>query len=264
MAQVTKHAPGTPSWVDLGTPDLEGSAAFYAGLFGWEAHKAPEPEAGGYTMFTKDGHNVAGMGPLMNDDQPSAWATYVTVTDADAAVGAALDAGGQVLLPPMDILDAGRMAILFDPTGAAISVWQPRSHVGAGLVNEPGSLCWNELTTRGARETEAFYGAVFGWHFHTSTFATPDGDEMSYTELRLTPDGAPIGGMIVMDESWPDDMPSHWMTYFAVADTDATAALAAELGGAVPVPPIDIPPGRMAVLNDPSGAYFTVLQLVEQ
>ncbi len=260
MPQVTHHRPGTPSWVDLGTPDIDGSAAFYTGLFGWEAHKEQDPGAGGYVMFTKDGKHVAGMGPLMQDGQPTAWNTYVTVADTDSTVAAARDAGAQVLMEPMDVLDAGRMAVMADPTGAVVSVWQPGAHIGAQLVNEPGCLCWNELTTRDPVTATGFYEAIFGWHAHTVDFSTPDG-EGTYTEWRLEPDGDPIGGMMVMDDSWPPDLPAHWMTYFAVEDTDATAALAEELGGSVPVPPTDIPPGRMAVLNDPSGAYFTVLAL---
>lgn len=261
MPERTEYEPGTPSWVDLGTPDVAGSTAFYTALFGWEASAAPEPEAGGYIMFTKDGHAVAGMGPLLSNEQPSVWSTYITVVDADATTAAAKAAGGQIFLAPMDVLDTGRMAILFDPNGAAVSIWQPRTHIGAGLVNEPGSLCWNELTTRHPQDAIDFYTTVFGWHAHVNSFPLPDGGEGSYTEWRLEADGDPIGGMMVMGDDWPADLPPHWMTYFAVEDTDAAAARAAELGGAVPVAPTDIPPGRMAVLNDPSGASFTVLKL---
>ncbi len=260
MPQVSQFAPGTPSWVDLGTPDIDGSAAFYSSLFGWEAHKAPEPEAGGYVMFTKDGLTVAGMGPLMQEGQPPAWGTYVTVVDADTTIAAAREAGAQILLEPMDVMDAGRMATLMDTAGAVISIWQPKEHIGAELVNEPGSLCWNELATRDPVAAAAFYDAVFGWQAHTSTFDTPDG-ERTYTEWHPDSDGGPIGGMIVIDETWPAEMPSHWMTYFAVEDPDATAALAKELGGTVEVEPFDIPPGRMAVLADPSRAYFTVIAM---
>lgn len=263
MPHRTEYAPGTPSWVDLGTSNVQGATTFYVGLFGWEAHEAPEPEAGGYVMFTKDGHDVAGMGPLMGDGQPSAWTTYITVADADATAATAAAAGAQVVVEPMDVLDAGRMAVLFDPTGAGLAIWQPRANIGAELVNEPGSLCWNELTTRDADAAKAFYGEVFGWHANVITFPGPDGGQGSYTEWKLDPDGEPIGGMMVMDDSWPEELPSHWMTYFAVADTDATATRAEELGGSVPVPPTDIPPGRMAVLNDPTGAYFTILQMHE-
>ena len=196
MPQRSEYAPGTPSWVDLGTSDIEGAKAFYTELFGWEAIVASEPEARGYVMFTKDGHGVAGMGSLMMEDQPVAWNSYISVADADATTAAAKEAGARMILQPMDVLDVGRMAIFFDTVGAAISVWQPRQHIGSGLVNEPGSLCWNELTTRDAEGAKAFYGAVFGWHANELKFPGPDGAEMSYTEWRLTPD---------TDPDWRDD-----------------------------------------------------------
>lgn len=261
MPRRTSYAPGTPSWVDLGTPDPDGSRAFYGELFGWEAHVAPQPEAGGYTMFTKGDDYVAGLGPLMSDEQPSAWSTYISVTDADATAAAAVEAGATLLMEPMDVLDVGRMAVMADPTGAAVSIWEPKAHHGAGLVNEPGSLCWNELTTRDPVTAVGFYDVVFGWHAHQATFETPDG-EGTYTEWKLDAEAEPIGGMMVMEgDDWPAELPSHWMIYFAVEDTNETALRCTDLGGTVSVPPTDIPPGRMAVLGDPSGAYFSILQL---
>jgi len=261
MATRSSYSPGTPSWVDLGTPRLDETAAFYRGLFGWESQVASEPDAGPYIMFTDDGMNVAGMGPLMSNEQPSAWSTYITVIDADATTELAAAAGAKILLDPMQILDVGKMAVLMDPTGAAISIWQPLSHHGADLVNEPGSLCWNELTTRDADAAIDFYGSVFGWHAIANTYPTPDGD-MSYTGWRLDPEGESVGGMMVMEgEEWPTDIPSHWMVYFAVDDTDTTAARCEELGGTVSVPPTDSPHGRFAVLGDAFGAYFSVLHL---
>lgn len=261
MPRRTSYAPGTPSWVDLGTSDLEVASSFYCSLFGWEAHVAPQPEAGGYTMFTKDGANVAGMGPLMSDEQPPAWSTYVTVIDADATAAAAVEAGAKLVVEPMTVLDVGRMAVLIDPTGAAISIWQPMAHHGADLVNEPGCLCWNELTTRDPVTAAGFYDAVFGWHAHNVAFETPEGTG-NYTDWKLDPDSEPIGGMMPMEgDEWPADLPSHWMVYFAVDDPDATAARCAELGGTVSVPPTDIPPGRFAVLGDPTGAYFSIIAM---
>ena len=262
MAVRTSYTPGTPSWVDLGTPDLEGATAFYTALFGWEAHVAPEEEAGGYTMFTSGGRNVAGLGPLMSDEQPSAWSTYVTVADADATFQAALAAGATGIVPPMDVLDVGRMAIFLDPTGAAISVWQPRSHIGAELVNEPVSLCWNELATRDPAASAAFYSHLFEWDLRTDTFPTPDGGEMTYTEIKLGEDS--VAGMMEMDESFPAEVPSHWAAYFAVEDADAIVERAVELGGTVIAPAMDIPPGRMAVIADPFGAVFQIMALNEE
>jgi uncharacterized protein len=252
--QMTSYPPGTPSWVDLGTPDLDAAADFYGALFGWTCDPGPE-EFGGYRMCLLRGSPVAGMGPQGNPDMPPWWTTYISVASADDAAAAIEAAGGTLMVPPMDVMDVGRMAVAADPAGALFSVWEPRSHPGAGLVNEPGTLCWNELTTRRPDESIAFYGTVFGWTSSTST------DPMPYTEFQL--DGRGIGGMMAMDGSWPADLPNHWMVYFAVADTDASAARCVELGGATVVPPTDIPPGRFAVLNDPAGALFSIIQFTQ-
>jgi uncharacterized protein len=252
--EMTSYAPGTPSWIDLGTPDPAAGAAFYSALFGWEIPEAP-PEAGGYQMCMLRGVPVAGMGPQMNADAPPYWTTYVSVADADATTQAVCDAGGQVLLEPMDVLDVGRMAIYMDPNGAAFSVWQPWAHIGAGLVNEPGTLCWNELATRDTAAAAAFYAAVFGWGRNDS-----DMGEFMYTEFTI--DGAGIAGMMPMDDNFPPDMPSYWGVYFAVADCDASAAKVAELGGEIHVPPADIPGvGRFSMCQDPQGAMFQIMSL---
>lgn len=256
MSEAPDYVPGTPSWVDLSSPDPDASAAFYGALFGWEAFSAGPPEqTGGYRMFTLGGQQVAGLGPLP-EGQPAWWTTYVTVADADETVAKAQAVGGRVMLAPMDVLDAGRMAVLADPLGAVFAIWQPDQHHGAAVVNEPGALCWNELACRDIEQAKTFYGAVFGWQGDTSTT-----EGMTYTEWRLA--GRTIGGMIEMNEQWPPEVPPHWMVYFAVADCDATAARCTELGGKVSAPPTDIRPGRFAVLNDPHGVVFSVIQMAQ-
>lgn len=253
MPAKTEYAPGTPSWADLGSPDMAASKAFYQGLFGWEGDTAPQPEAGGYTMFRLGDKHVAGVGPAF-EGQPPAWATYVTVASADETANVAVEAGGRVLMGPLDVLDVGRMAVLLDPVGAPISIWEARAFPGAQLVNEPNAMCWNELATRDIEAAKAFYGRVFGWEGTTREYGGS-----TYTEFMLG--GVPVAGMIGMNDQWPAHVPSHWMVYFAVDDTDATASRAAELGGSVSVPPTDIPPGRLAVLNDPQGAVFSVIRM---
>ena len=253
MPEVTAYPPGTPSWVDLGSPDVPAAAAFYGGLFGWEAPEGP-PEAGGYRMLMYKGHPVAGLGPQMADGRPY-WTTYVSVEDADKTAALVSDAGGGVVVAPMDVMGFGRMAVFTDPGGAAFSIWQPQMHTGAGLVNEAGTLCWNELTCRDADAAKAFYGAVFGWE------AQVDPAIPGYVMWGLN--GRVVGGMMVMDDHWPAELPPHWMVYFAVDDADAAAARCAELGGTVSVPPTDIPVGRFAVLDDPHGAVFSVIKLVQ-
>jgi predicted enzyme related to lactoylglutathione lyase len=250
---MTSYPPGTPSWVDLGTPDPADAARFYGGLFGWTIEEGP-PEAGGYRMCLLDSKPVAGLGPQMNPDMPPWWTSYVSVANVDETAAAIREAGGSLVVEPMDVLDVGRMAVAADSTGAVFSIWEPRTHIGAAIVNEPGSFCWNELTTRRPVESIAFYDAVFGWEAHTSPGPMP------YTEFRLG--GRVIAGMMVMEgDMWPPDLPNHWMVYFAVADTDAAVAKATELGGNVSVQPTDIPPGRFAVINDPQGATFSILAL---
>jgi hypothetical protein len=252
--QMTEYVPGTPCWVDLGTTDLEGAKSFYGALFGWSAQVAEDPAAGGYTMFSLKDQLVAGAMATMSPEQPVAWSTYVAVTDADATIAKAEAAGAKTIVAPMDVTDVGRMAMFLDPTGAALGLWQPRSMRGAGLVNEPGTLAWDELNTRDGAAAKAFYTATFGWGAAT----TPMGD-MDYTELQV--DGRTVAGLMVMDdEHFPKETPPHWAVYFGVADCDASVAKVGELGGTVVVPTTPIPVGRFAVCQDPQGGYFSLFE----
>lgn len=252
-----EYAPGTPSWVELSTPDADASAAFYDELMGWRATEpGPAEETGGYRMFQYDGKNVAGMMPHMQQGQPTAWATYISVADADETASKVKEAGGNTIVEPMDVMDLGRMAFFMDPSGAAFGVWQPRNFAGADLVNEPGSLCWNEVLTRDAESGKAFYPQVFGWHAGRPSF---EGAPDTYTVWEA--EGRPVGGMMQMsDEYFPAEVPSHWNVCFAVADCDATVAKARELGGTVTQEPMDMPIGRFAGIVDPQGASFTIMQ----
>jgi len=255
MPEMTKYDPGTPSWVDLGTPDPVDASRFYSGLFGWSIEAGP-PEAGGYRMCLLDGKPVAGLGPQMNPDMPPWWTTYITVADADETAAAIIADGGTILVEPMDVLDVGRMAVANDPAGATFSIWQPGTHAGAGIVNDANSLCWNELTTRDPQRSVEFYGAVFGW---TANILTTQGVP-NYTEFHLG--SKAIAGMMPMEgDQWSPEIPNHWMVYFAVEDCDAAVARVEELGGQVLMQPIDVPPGRFAVVKDPQGAVFSVIAL---
>ena len=259
MPDIDQYAPGTPSWVDVTAKDVDASAAFYGALFGWEATEpGPVEETGGYRMFSMRGRTVAGLGPWREGGPPPMWTTYITVADADATCAAATQAGGTVFMAPMDVVEAGRMAVIADPQGAVFAIWQPNLHPGAQIVNEPGSLVWNELAARDVSAEPAFYGAVFGWAADTQ----PMGDTQ-YTTWKLG--DRPVGGMVQMTDEWPAEMPPHWMAYFAVADTDAACARAAELGATVHVPPRDVEGvGRFAVLGDPQGAPFSVIAMNAQ
>lgn len=254
MPERSRQSHGVPTWIDLASPDVDASVAFYGGLFGWaHAPAGPPEESGGYGMFTLRGKLVAGVMPLANEMQPPVWSTYIAVDDADATVAQASAAGGQIAMDAFDVMDAGRMAYLVDPTGAMVGIWQARGNTGAQLVDEPGTLGFNELNTRDPEAAQAFYAAVFGWE--------PEPVESSGGNyVMFNVDGRPVAGMIRMTERWPADMPSHWRVYFFVADTDAIVARALELGGAVTVPAFDLDDvGRIAMLTDANGTPFAVM-----
>jgi hypothetical protein len=246
---------GVPSWVDLGSPDLAKSKEFYGALFGWNCPEGPA-EAGGYTVCDLGGKTVAGLGPQMNPDAPPNWLTYVNVDSADDTVAKVAANGGTVFMEPMDILEAGRMAVFADSLGAVIGLWQPNQHLGAQVVNEPGTYCWSELISPDLDASKAFYRAVFGWGAED---LGPEGGPVAYTEWKLG--GNSIGGMLPKQDTMPADMPPYWGVYFTVADADASVARAQELGATLLMPPMDIDPGRFAMLSDPVGAFFNVLAL---
>jgi predicted enzyme related to lactoylglutathione lyase len=249
--EIDNYEHGVPSWVDLSTPDLAKAREFYAALFGWTVNEGP-PEAGGYSIAELRGRPVAGIGPQMNPGPP-VWATYVNVDDADTVVKAAAAAGGTPFMEPMDVMDVGRMAFFADPQGAAIGVWQPKAHKGAGIVNEPGTLTWNELVTSDTDAGAAFYREVFGWGALTHGEGAG-----AYTEFQVG--GRSIAGMMAKTPDMPAEMPSYWGVYFSVEGADATVQRVSELGGQVMMPPRDIEPGRFAILVDPTGAMFSILE----
>lgn len=256
MSERSEYAPGTPSWIDIGC-DVDKARAFYSGLFGWEYEAAgPPEETGGYGMFKQGGKEVAGLGPQQNPGPPF-WTTYMTVADCDATATKVKEAGGQVVMDPMDVMTAGRMAVFQDPEGAFFSVWQAGDSIGAEVVNEPVSLSWNELNTRSLDGAKAFYGQVFDWDFNTMEV----GPAGNYTEVKIG--DSPIAGMVDVSANLPEKIPAHWLVYFAVDNTDATVEKAQDLGGSVMMPPTDIPPGRMAVITDDQGAHFAVIKLTE-
>jgi uncharacterized protein len=248
MPEMTRYEHGVPSWVDIGTPDPQAALAFYAGLFDWEGHDMGE-EAGHYTIVSKDGKQVAAISPAQ-DPGPPRWTTYINVDDVDSVTKNAEAAGGAIIVAPMDVMKAGRMAIFKDTTGAFIAAWQPGDHIGAQLVNEPGAVIWNELSTSDLAKSKAFYADTFGWSW---------GGSDDYAEAQVA--GRTIAGVAPRRPDLPANVPDHWLVYFGSADVDATVKKAADLGATVVAGPMDIPgTGRFAVMLDPQGAAFAVFK----
>jgi len=253
--KVDSYENGEPTWQDQSSADADKAAEFYSGLFGWEAPPPEDPEQfGGYRNALLNGKKVAGLTPQFQPG-PAYWAVYVNVDSAAEVSSRVTENGGQVVVEPMEIGDFGSMAVYMDPTGAAFGVWQPGTHKGAEVRNEPGSVCWYELVTSDVDAAGAFYGAVFGWTAQAHGPATGPG---GYTELKLA--DRTFGGMMAKPPMMPAQVPSHWAVYFAVDNTDAAAAKVTELGGRVMMGPTDIPPGRFAVCADPTGATFNILK----
>jgi predicted enzyme related to lactoylglutathione lyase len=253
MPEVTApYTAGTPCWVDLMVPDQQAGLDFYRDLFGWQGEPGP-PETGGYAVCTFRGLPVAGIGPTMDPATPTVWTTYLATDDADATVAAVGKAGGQVMMPPMDVMTLGRMCVAVDPAGAVFGIWEHKDFFGAQLVNEPGALAWNECNSRDSAASAAFYKAAFGVGVETLP------GEMEYRTLQVG--GRPVGGINTMTEPpFTADVPSHWLTYFCVDDTSSTVDAAVKRGGDVMMPPADTPFGRMSVLRDPWGAVFAVIE----
>jgi predicted enzyme related to lactoylglutathione lyase len=249
---MTVSTSGSPSWVDLGTADLEDAKRFYTRLFGWTADTSGD-DYGGYTTFLLNGLPVAGAGPLLGEGQPTAWSTYFATDDAYAIADRVEMAGGKVLVAPFDVMDQGRLAAFLDPAGAPFSVWEPGTMRGAELFDVPGALTWNELNTRDIEGSKAFYHEVLGWAWRDSSMGG-----LPYVVWENH--GTTICGMQPMiGAEWPIDMPPHWMIYFAVHDCDVSATDALALGGRVLQPPTNIPIGRYAVLEDAQGGIFSIL-----
>jgi predicted enzyme related to lactoylglutathione lyase len=256
MAEFTSYAHGTPCWVDVTSTDMDRTVAFYGALFGWEAETAPAPEAGGYTMFTLRGKNVAAASPPPpSGPQASYWTTYLASDDVDDTAAKVRDAGGTVFLDPFDVFDAGRMTVAQDPTGAAFGVWQANRHIGAQLANEPGTLNWNECQTRDPDAAARFYEAVFGVEVEQRPMAKSDS---TYGVINVG--GRGVAGILRLPPELAD-VPPNWSPVFTVASIEDTLSRAPELGGAVLMGPMDIPGvGRLGVIQDPAGAVFQVLE----
>lgn len=271
---------GVPCWVDTSQPDPRAAVDFYGGLFGWQFEDVLPPEAPGeYFVARIGGGDVAAVASQPEGGPPMAvWNTYIWVDSADETASKVRAAGGSVLTEPMDVGESGRMAVFADPAGAPFCAWQAKEHRGAKIVNEPGSLNFNNLNTRDPEGAKSFYGSVFGWAIldvgGSTMWTLPGyGDHLEERDPglreRMAEGGAPTGfeDVVASLNPIPDDQPDtppHWGVTFAVDDADATAERAAGLGGQVVVPPFDAPWVRMTVITDPQGATFTASKFVPE
>ncbi len=260
MAVIDKHTLGSFCWPELATSDSKAAKAFYSNLFGWTPDDMPM-NGGVYTMLKLEGRELGALHDMAPEQRtqgiPPNWLVYVAVESVDRTADLAGQLGGGTLAGPLDVFDAGRMAVLRDPQGAALGVWQAKNHIGARIGGVAGTLTWSELATTDAAAARTFYAGLFGWGDKIGQTGP-----LEYTEwINL---GQPVGGMLQMTEEW-HGAPPHWMPYFLVGDCDASAAKATELGGRTFVPPTDIPNvGRFGMLADPQGAMFSIIRLTMQ
>jgi predicted enzyme related to lactoylglutathione lyase len=248
MGERTSYAPGAFSWAELATSDADAAKAFYTSVFGWEYEDNPIGDGQVYSMARRDGKDVAA---LFSSDQPPHWNCYVTVASADESAARAAEHGGRALADPFDVMDVGRMAVVADPTGAALCLWEPRRHIGAALVNAPGAMTWNDLVTPDPDAAASFYGALFGW----TTEEMPEAGG-----YRVIKNGERSnGGIVRLDpERMGAETPPSWMPYFGHEDVDRLVEEVGGLGGRVFNGPVQMPQGSIAVLGDPQGAVFAV------
>jgi len=275
MSERNGYIPGVPCWIDISAPNPQAATKFYSDLFGWEIENAmPEGADGEYFVGRIRGGDVAGIGSVMDGASRAMWNSYVWVDSADEAAAKARNAGGTAT-DSFDVMTAGRMAVVTDPEGAAISLWQPKEHRGSKVVNEHGALNFNVLATRDLERAKAFYGAVFGWQslpLPSCTMWTLPGYGDHLEELNpglregMAGMGAPDGfiDVVAAVNQMPanDTATARWDVTFAVDDVEATVKTAKELGANVVAGPFDAPWCRMAVIEDPQGATFTASQFM--
>jgi len=259
MAETMAPAVTKFIWIDLASSDPTASRLFYARLFGWQVEVNPDPQYGGYALAKIGGKDVAGIGPKMMPEAPTAWSLYVWTSNAEELAKKVQTAGGTVIVPPMQVGEQGKMAVFQDPSGAFISAWQPAMMEGGLTDGQPGSFGWAELNSRGLDKAVPFYGAVFGWK--TKTGPMGEGGP-PYTEFLLGDES--IAGGMDMNPMVQAQVPSYWMIYFAVDDVDASFRKAIAAGAQEMLAPQDFSGGRFAILGDPQGASFGLLKMARR
>jgi predicted enzyme related to lactoylglutathione lyase len=256
MPIVTKHEHGSFSWAELATTDSAAAKKFYGRLFGWAFDDMPAGPGLTYTMNKVQGEYTSAlyqMGDAMKGIPPH-WDAYITVDDVDAVTRKAAANGGTVVKDAFDVMDVGRMSVIKDPTGAVFCLWTAKKHIGAGILQEPGSITFNELYTNDVDRAGKFYTSTIGW----ATRAVDMGAMGTYTLFQRPGTTKSAGGMMPITPQMKGT-PPMWLIYFEVTDVDASAKVVTEAGGKVLAPPMDIPDiGRFSVVADPQGAVFAI------
>lgn len=249
---------GEFAWTDLLAKDLAAQTAFYEGLFGWSHSDVPIGDDDVYRVFSLDGHTVSAAHQMPPDMDamgiPSMWSVYIAVDDVDARVARAVELGGRVALPAMDVLGMARTAAILDPTGAPVFLWHNTKPDADAVYGEPGTLSWNDLQTRDPEKAADFFTKLLGW-----TVTVMDQGPMPYWHIEV--DGQGEGGIMQMPAMVPAEVPSYWLDYFGTVDIEASVSKAKGLGATMIVEPVKV--GTMvsfAVLADPAGATFALLQ----
>ena len=252
MAQRTNYTPGTFSWADLSTTDQDAAKRFYGELFGWEATDNPVGDGVVYSMMSIDGKDAAAISPQPEQQRdagaPPAWNCYITVDSADDALAKAKELGATVHADAFDVMDVGRMGVVQDPQGAYFLAWQPKSHIGAAIVNAPGAISWNELASPDPQASASFYSQLLGW-----TTEAAEGMDMTYLMIK-TAAGTMNGGI----RSQMPGEPPYWLVYFGAEDVEQSGAKIKDLGGDVLAGPMPAGPGTIVIARDPQGAVFAV------
>jgi predicted enzyme related to lactoylglutathione lyase len=255
MPNVDKHAPGSFSWIELGTTDQNAAKTFYTSLLGWEFTDFPMGPTEVYTMFALSGRLSGAAytmrGPELEMHVPPHWNLYTEVASADDSAKRAVELGGKVLAGPFDVETHGRMAVIQDPTGVTFSIWQSKMHTGMGVQGEPGAFCWADLNTPDPKAATAFYTGLFGWKIEAGQ------DGSGYLHIKNGEEF--IGGIPPVNPR----VPPFWLQYLMVSDCDASTEKAKQLGATVHMGPMTMEKvGRMTVLGDPQGAIFALFQQI--
>jgi hypothetical protein len=262
MAEITRHIPGTFCWVELGTTNATAASRFYGELFGWRRSFMPVGDGNCYTMLQLHGKDIGALYEVF-DESPEfspLWRLYVATPDVDKTAQLAVTLGGKIIIEPRDIEDVGRIAAVQDPTGASIALWQALDHIGAEVVNESGALAWQELVSTDCEASKAFYSGLFGWQVQTVSAGA-----RVYTKFKPKRSESPSGGLVPLSPPHEGTAASHWQAYFAVEDCDRSVNRAVALGAQLKTAPTNYTGlGRCAVLRDPQGASFSVVQRQQQ